>query len=123
MPGGAREWLCQDGVPVVKQAPVHPHRDPMESNRGATIFTLGLVGILVCQPVGIMAWVMANRDLQRIAAGEMDGSGDGLGFTKAGKICGIISVVLIGLILVGAVFFAIAMVGMGMSMNAGGAMG
>ena len=43
--------------------------------------------------------VVENKDLSLMAAGQMDKSGEGL--TKAGKICGIISIALaiIGIII------------------------
>jgi hypothetical protein len=46
----------------------------------------------VCFICGIIAWVMGNNDLKEMAAGTMDPAGRGL--TQAGKICGMISVIL-----------------------------
>ncbi len=65
----------------------------MQPHRGTTILVLGILGIVLCQICGIIAWVMANKDLAEMAAGRMDISGEGT--TKAGKVCGIISVVLL----------------------------
>ncbi len=42
--------------------------------------------------IGIVAWVMANGDLRAMQEGRMDPSGDGL--TRAGKIVGMINVIL-----------------------------
>mgnify|MGYP000417387606 CR=1 FL=1 len=53
---------------------------------------LGIVGLVCCFPVGIAAWIMGNGDLKAMAEGHMDPTGEGM--TKAGKICGIISVIL-----------------------------
>lgn len=47
----------------------------------------------MCQICGIIAWVMGHSDLRDMRAGRMDPSGEGL--TNAGKICGIVSVVLL----------------------------
>ncbi len=71
----------------------------MKPHRGTLILVLGILGILLCQPVGIAAWVMGNADLKQIAAGTMDPEGKSL--TQVGKILGIIAVVLmiIGLVL------------------------
>jgi len=71
----------------------------MKPHRGTLILVLGILGILLCQPVGIAAWVMGNADLKQIAAGTMDPEGKSL--TQIGKILGIIAVVLmiIGLVL------------------------
>lgn len=86
-------------VQPVAQQPLTPHR-------GAAILVLGIVGLAVglfgsfCCCIfgiagcicGIIAWVMANKDLKEMAAGRMDPAGRGL--AQAGKICGIISVIL-----------------------------
>lgn len=75
-------------------------------HRGAVILVLGIVGLVVpllcsfCCTIfaiagcvcGIIAWVMANKDLKEMAAGRMDPSGRGM--AQAGKICGIIGVIL-----------------------------
>ncbi len=86
-------------VQPVAQQPLTPHR-------GTAILVLGIVGLVVglfgsfCCCIfgivgcicGIIAWVMANKDLKEMAAGTMDPTGRGT--TQAGKICGIISVIL-----------------------------
>ena len=64
----------------------------VESHRGAVVLVLGILGLIVCPIIGIIAWVMGNTDLQKMQAGQMDREGEGL--TKAGKICGMISVIL-----------------------------
>ena len=53
---------------------------------------LGILGLVTCFICGIFAWVMGNEDLRRMGAGAMDPSGRGL--TEAGKICGMISVII-----------------------------
>jgi hypothetical protein len=65
----------------------------VEPHRGTLILVFGILGLVVCMPFGIAAWVMANTDLQSMEAGRMDRTGEGL--TKAGKILGIISVVIL----------------------------
>jgi hypothetical protein len=60
--------------------------------------TLGIISLVVwCCPLA--GWIMggivmnmANKDLAEMAAGRMDKSGHGI--TLAGKICGIVAVVL-----------------------------
>ena len=69
----------------VTQQPLTPHR-------GTLILVLGILSIVCCLICGIIAWVMANKDFKEMAAGRMDPSGRGT--TKAGKICGIIGVIL-----------------------------
>ena len=64
----------------------------LRPHRGATVLTLGILGLLLCFICGAIAWSMGNADLRDMAVGNMDRSGEGL--TKAGKICGMISVIL-----------------------------
>ncbi|MHC4693548.1 MAG: hypothetical protein ACYS67_12470 [Planctomycetota bacterium] len=86
---------------------VHPAApQPLMPHRGTAILVLGIVGLVIglfgsfCCGIfaiagcicGIIAWVMGNKDLKEMSAGRMDPSGRGI--TQAGKICGIISVIL-----------------------------
>ncbi len=87
----------------------------MEPHRGTTVLVLGILGLVVCQVCGIIAWVMANKDIPKMEAGTMDP--EGLSQTKAGKICGIISVILLALIIV--VYGIIAVVGIGAAASQG----
>ncbi len=61
-------------------------------HRGVLILVLGILGIVCCFICGIIAWVMGNNDLREINVGRMDPSGRGL--TQAGKICGMVGVIL-----------------------------
>lgn len=77
-----------------------PSRRPyMEPHRGALILTLAIIGLLICGPLNIVAWVMASSDLQKMRHGTMDPEGTGL--TQAGMAVAIIGTVLwiLGLIL------------------------
>ena len=65
----------------------------MLPNRGNTILVLGILGLIVCGPLGIAAWVMGKGDLAKIDAGLMDPTGRGT--TQAGMVLGIIGTVLI----------------------------
>jgi len=67
-------------------------QQPLKSHRGVLILVLGILSIVCCLICGIVAWVMGNNDLRQMAAGTMDPAGRGL--TKAGKICGIVGIVL-----------------------------
>ena len=62
------------------------------AHRGGLVLTLGILGLVVCVICGIIAWVMGKGDLQKMDAGLMDPAGRGL--TQAGKICGMISVIV-----------------------------
>jgi hypothetical protein len=88
-------------MPGMLPAGVQPHR-------GTTILVLGILGLVCCIICGIIAWVMGNNDLRQMAAGTMDRSGEGA--TKAGKICGMISVLLA---LAGILFYVVMFIFMG----------
>ena len=81
----------------------------MKPHRGTLILVLGILGLVVCAPLAIVAWVMGSGDLKEMDAGTMDPSGRGT--TQAGKICGIIGTVLmiISVIAVG-IFFMLGLV-------------
>jgi hypothetical protein len=76
----------------------------MKPHRGTLILVLGILGLVVCAPLGIAAWIMGSGDLKQMDAGTMDPSGRGT--TQAGKICGIIGTILliIGVIVFGILF-------------------
>ncbi len=65
------------------------HQKP---HRGVLILVFGILSWAVCLIFGILAWVWGNTDLQEMDAGRMDPSGRGL--TQAGRIIGMISVLL-----------------------------
>jgi hypothetical protein len=64
----------------------------MKPHRGTTILVLGILGLVLCGPLGIAAWIMGNGDLREMDAGTMDPSGRGN--TNAGRICGMIATIL-----------------------------
>jgi hypothetical protein len=70
-------------------------------HRGVLILVFGIVGLVMCMPLGIAAWIMGNGELASMDRGELDPSGRGM--TQAGKILGIISVVwfVVGLMFAG----------------------
>jgi len=82
----------------------------MKPHRGTMILVLGILGLVVCSPLAIVAWVMGSGDLKEIDAGTMDPSGRSS--TNAGKICGIIGTILmiVGLV-IGVLIFMLGMVG------------
>ena len=83
----------------------------LKPHRGTMILVFGILGLVCCIIFGIVAWVMGNNDLAEMDAGIMDP--EGRGFTQAGKICGIISVVIqvIGII----AYILIMVIGIGAS--------
>jgi uncharacterized membrane protein YphA (DoxX/SURF4 family) len=72
--------------------PGAPAGMPVKPHRGGMILAFGIIGILCCFIFAILAWVMGKNDLKEMAAGRMDRTGEGM--TKAGKIMGMISVIL-----------------------------
>ena len=101
-------------VPVVPVESQGPPQQSLNPHRGGLVLALGILGIVCCFICGIIAWVMGNNDIREMDAGRMDPSGRGL--TQAGKICGIVSVVLtIAGFLLG---FLMMLFGIGMSGSA-----
>ena len=76
------------------------------------ILIFGILGLLVCGPLGIAAWIMGNNDLKEMAAGTMDPSGRGT--TQAGKICGMIATILMAIALI--IFILVFALGIGAAM-------
>lgn len=93
----------------------------LQPHRGVLILVFGILGIIICVIFGIVAWVMGSGDLQAMAEGRMDPTGEGL--TKAGKICGMISVVLTILGIAIWILVTVLLVGAGVAGAAGGGAG
>ncbi len=75
--------------------PIYPSASMLRPHRGTAVLVLGILSLVIgCVGwiMGIIAWVMANNDLREMEAGRMDPTGKGI--TQAGKICGMISVIL-----------------------------
>jgi predicted Zn finger-like uncharacterized protein len=92
----------QPAPPRRRDDDVRPERrvgrdDHVQPHRGATVLTLGILSIvLACCFVagwvlGGIALAMANEDLRKMAAGQMDRAGQGQ--TQAAKICAILGLV------------------------------
>ncbi|MCX7045490.1 MAG: DUF4190 domain-containing protein [Candidatus Sumerlaeota bacterium] len=64
----------------------------MKPHRGILILVLGILGMVVCLPCGIAAWIMGSRDLKEMNAGKMDPGGRGQ--TYAGRVLGMIATIL-----------------------------
>lgn len=58
----------------------------MRPNRGPTILFLGILSLVICPFFGPVVWIMANRDLEDMDRGVIEGGGRGLTWT--GKIIG-----------------------------------
>jgi hypothetical protein len=64
----------------------------MQNHRGVLILVLGILSLILIPPLGLVPWLMGNRDLNAMDAGTMDPEGRGL--TQVGKILGIVAVIL-----------------------------
>jgi hypothetical protein len=79
-------------------------RETVRPHRGVAVLVLGILGITVFPAFGIAAWVMGNHDLSDMDAGRMDPTGRRM--TAAGRVCGIISLVILCLAVAAAVALA-----------------
>jgi uncharacterized membrane protein YjgN (DUF898 family) len=68
---------------------------PPEHREATTVLILGILGLVLCQVISPFAWVMGNRVIAEIDASN--GQVGGRSQANAGRICGIVGTVLIGL--------------------------
>ncbi len=80
----------------------------MKPHRGTLILVFGILSLVICAPLGIVAWIMGTSDLNQMDAGTMDPSGRSV--TSAGRICGIIGTIL--LVVYGIAFIALFALGL-----------
>jgi hypothetical protein len=80
-------------------------QQPLRPHHGVATLVLGILGIACCFICGIIAWVMGSSDLEEMDAGIMDPSGRGL--TKAGKVCGMVGVIIAAIVLAFALLSAV----------------
>jgi hypothetical protein len=90
----------------------------MKPHRATTILVLGILSLVLCQICGIVAWIMGSKDLKEMDAGVMDANGRGM--TQAGKICGMVATILLG---VGIAAYLVMFVIFAGAMAAGGGRG
>jgi hypothetical protein len=82
----------------------------MKPHRGTLILVFGILSLVICAPLGIVAWIMGGGDLKQMDAGAMDPSGRSV--TNAGRICGIIATILLSVgVLIGIAFMALGLFG------------
>jgi len=65
----------------------------LKPHRATLILGLGIVGLLCCGPLGIVAYIFGKNDLAEMDAGVMDPSGRGT--TNVGRILGIVAIVFL----------------------------
>lgn len=78
-------------------------------HRGTLLLVLGIAGIVFCQLLCPIVWILANGDLADIRSGRMDPEGRGL--TQASLVLGIVGTVLLLAPLVLIVLFGVAVGG------------
>lgn len=111
-PGQVPYGQAPYGAPPAYGVPYGYGPPQYEHPQGTTILVLGILGIVACQLVSPFAWVMGNRVLAEIDANPAAYSNRGL--VVAGRICGIVGSVLLGLSLVFGVaylLFVLAVIG------------
>jgi len=64
----------------------------LKPHRSGLILTLGLIGLFVCGPLCLAAWVMGSGDLHEMDAGMMDPSGRSS--TSSGRNIGMLGTIL-----------------------------
>ena len=65
--------------------------------KAVTVLVLGILGLAMCQLFGVAAWIIGNGVLREIDASG--GAVGGRGLAQAGRICGIVATILLGLAL------------------------
>ena len=76
-----------------------------EASQATTILVIGIIGIVLCQFLGPVAWIMGNNELAAIDAGRR--APENRGTANAGRILGIISTVLLALGILALIFLFI----------------
>ncbi len=74
-----------------------------EASQATTILVLGILGLVCCGPLGIVAWVMGNNEIQAIDAGRRDPANRGT--ANAGRIVGIVATVFLAISVVWLILF------------------
>ena len=68
-----------------------------DHQQAVLVLILGILGLVLCQVLAPVAWVMGNRVVAEIDASN--GQVGGRSTANAGRICGIVGTVLLGLAL------------------------
>jgi hypothetical protein len=82
------------------ETPAYP-----EPSQATTALVLGILGIICCGPLAIVAWIMGNKELEAIRAGRRNPTNEGT--ANASRILGIVGVVLLAV----QIFFLFLVIG------------
>jgi len=73
------------------QTPIQTNQIQLPRGNGVLILVLGILGLVLCPPTGIIAWIMGHQELNKIRLGQISKQDEGI--TRAGKILGIIGTI------------------------------
>ena len=77
-----------------------------EASQASTALVLSIIGLVCCQVLGIIAWVMANNELKGIKEGRRNPDNEGT--ASAARIIGIVTTVLLGLGIITLIILSVA---------------
>jgi hypothetical protein len=106
LPENARRCLyCGKPLRPRRAGTRHPPRRDLEPHRAGLILTFGVLSVVLlptcvlcplCCLLGLAAWIMGRRDLDKIQAHVMDPAG--MANTRGGTVCGMIGTLVGGLV-------------------------
>ncbi|TWU07066.1 hypothetical protein CA54_54710 [Symmachiella macrocystis] len=76
-----------------------------------TILVLGILGLVLCAPLGTLAWLQGNSYLEKCRAAGVEPEGSAVG----GRICGIIATVFLIIGILGGVLMMVLGIGAGIA--------
>ena len=74
------------------ESPIHNQPIVLKPHRAGTILALGIIGLIICGPLCIAAWLMGDSDIREMDAGVMDKSGRST--TSTGRALGVLGSIL-----------------------------
>lgn len=86
-----RQRQQTDVYPGSGEIPQNP-RTTTAPHHGVALLVLGSLSLLICAPLGFVAWLIGSRDLLAMKSGRMDRAGESL--TTVGHVLGIIGTLL-----------------------------
>jgi len=103
---GYFESAISERAGIIMTDPSRQYREAcLEPHRGGLILTLGILSFVIAGVLtAIPAWVMGSRDLKKMDAGIMDSEGRALTMAGQilGKVCSILTIVVVTIILLAA---------------------
>ena len=86
--------LLQASIAERQRAGYSGHNQPvvLKPHRAGTILALGIIGLIICGPLCIAAWLMGDSDIREMDAGIMDKSGRST--TSTGRALGVLGSIL-----------------------------